>query len=201
MTQTTVLAPAVRRDPPHPDTLVPYQRARRDRIVGAALELMLGRTYDALQMKDVALAADVALGTIYRYFRSKDHLCAEALLRWSERFARETTGRPGPSGERLKVAFRRAARAFERNPSVLSYLTALQSTGDPLAAELYEHFASRQREAFATYVPRVASPRREKIVMVMSAVLDAALRDFTRGRKPISSVYSAIDDAADLVVG
>jgi AcrR family transcriptional regulator len=138
---------------------------------------------------------------VYRYFRSKDHLFAEALLRWSERFVREVPVPHGPSGERLKVAFRRAARAFERNPSVLSHLSALQGSTDPLALDLYEQFAARQRDAFASFLPRVASPRREQIVLVMSAVLDATLRDFARGGAPISFVYGAIDDAADLVLG
>ena len=36
------------------------------------------------------------------------------------------------------------------------------------------------------------SPRREQIVDVMSAVLDANLRDWTRGRRPIASVYEAL---------
>ena len=50
--------------------------------------------YDSLQMKDITAAAGVALGTTYRYFSSKDHLVAEALLAWSEQFKREASCRP-----------------------------------------------------------------------------------------------------------
>ena len=34
-------------------------------------------------MKDVAERSGVALGTIYRYFSSKDHVAAAALLEWA----------------------------------------------------------------------------------------------------------------------
>ena len=39
--------------------------------------------YDAAQMRAVALRAEVALGTIYRYFASKDHLLAATMVDWS----------------------------------------------------------------------------------------------------------------------
>ena len=67
-------------------------------------------------MKDLAGTAGVALGTMYRYFRSKDHLLAEALVSWSDRFATDVAAPPGNSLERLKAAYRRATRAFERYP-------------------------------------------------------------------------------------
>ena len=40
--------------------------------------------YDAVQMRDVAATAQVALGTIYRYFASKDHLLAATLVEWTK---------------------------------------------------------------------------------------------------------------------
>jgi len=40
--------------------------------------------YEAVQMRDVAARADVAMGTVYRYFTSKDHLLAATLVHWVE---------------------------------------------------------------------------------------------------------------------
>ena len=57
-------------------TLTAAQAARRERVVRAALELAAEGGYDAVQMRDVASRSEVALGTIYRYFSSKDHLLA-----------------------------------------------------------------------------------------------------------------------------
>ena len=103
---------AHKQPPPPVDSLDLRQRARRDRIVQATVHLMGDHDYDSLQMKDITAAAGVALGTTYRYFSSKDHLVAEALLAWSEQFKRESDAPPGRSVDRLRIAFRRAARAF-----------------------------------------------------------------------------------------
>jgi AcrR family transcriptional regulator len=50
------------------------QAERRSRIRKVAAELAEGGGYDAVHMREVARRADVALGTLYRYFPSKDHL-------------------------------------------------------------------------------------------------------------------------------
>ncbi|HWC33475.1 MAG TPA: TetR family transcriptional regulator [Mycobacteriales bacterium] len=57
------------------------QVARRERILDAAVELASEGGYDAVQMREVAERAEVALGTLYRYFPSKVHLLVSALGR------------------------------------------------------------------------------------------------------------------------
>src|SRR3954465_6739269 len=57
------------------------QQARRERILDAAMELAAEGGYDAVQMREVAERADVALGTLYRYFPSKVHLLVAAMGR------------------------------------------------------------------------------------------------------------------------
>src|SRR3954463_1964533 len=55
------------------------QRDRRRRILEATLQLASKGGYDAVQMRTVAERAEVALGTLYRYFPSKIHLLVSAL--------------------------------------------------------------------------------------------------------------------------
>jgi TetR/AcrR family transcriptional regulator, cholesterol catabolism regulator len=57
------------------------QLARRERIIDAAMELATEGGYEAVQMREVADRAEVALGTLYRYFPSKVHLLLSALGR------------------------------------------------------------------------------------------------------------------------
>src|SRR5215213_7088144 len=61
------------------------QRERRRRILDATLVLASKGGYDAVQMRAVAERADVALGTLYRYFPSKIHLLVSGLAREFER--------------------------------------------------------------------------------------------------------------------
>jgi AcrR family transcriptional regulator len=86
---------------PTPETaLARSQAARRERVVSAALSLAAEGGYDAVQMRDVAVRASVALGTIYRYFTSKDHLLAAACVGWVgdlERRLARRPARPTPS--------------------------------------------------------------------------------------------------------
>lgn len=188
--------------PPTVESLDEAQRQRRARIVDSAVGLMLSTEYDRIQMKDVSAAAGVALGTTYRYFASKEQLLGEALVAWSDRFPPfEGTGRGGRSADQLKKAYRRAARAFEPHPTVYGTILVLQASNDPLVVPLYERFATRTQEAFARYVPGIPSPRRERIVAVIGAVLDANLRRWVLGRQPMSGVLAALDSAVDLLVG
>ena len=55
------------------------QRDRRKRILDATIALASKGGFDAVQMRAVAEQADVALGTLYRYFPSKIHLLVSAL--------------------------------------------------------------------------------------------------------------------------
>ncbi len=188
--------------PPRVESLDVRQRARRDRIVQATVQLLSVKDYDSLQMKDITAAASVALGTTYRYFSSKDHLVAEALLAWAEQFnPREGEAPAGRSVDRVKIAFRRAARAFELYPCVYGHLLAVQASTDPLAMEVYDRFAARRLDAFGSFLARVPSPRREAIIAVMSAVLTAHLRAWTLGRESMEHVYDSLDSAAELLLG
>ena len=62
-----------------PTALERSQAARRRRVLDATFRLADDGGFDAVQMRDVAAAADVAVGTVYRYFSSKEQLLLEAM--------------------------------------------------------------------------------------------------------------------------
>src|SRR5262245_52497845 len=94
-----------------------WQAARRQRIVEAAVRALESQEYEQIQIRDVAQAADVALGTLYRYFASKEHLYAAVLLEWAA-FGRAPRGQAATSSpqERLRKRIHAVIRAFERQP-------------------------------------------------------------------------------------
>ena len=67
------------------DPASPVQRERRTRILDTTIALASRGGFEAVQMRAVAEQADVALGTLYRYFPSKIHLLVTALAREFER--------------------------------------------------------------------------------------------------------------------
>ena len=119
-----------------------HQAQRRQRIVDAARSLLESHPYEQIQIRDVAATAGVALGTLYRYFSSKEHLYAAVLMDWGAGFGRVGTGRrtePDP-WRRLRSRIRGALVAFEKRPQFFRLLMVLLSSGDPNAKALLEKF-------------------------------------------------------------
>ena len=64
--------------PAVPET--PGQRARYDRVIAAATEVLIAGGQEAVQMKDLAQRAGVSLATLYRYFPAKDYVLLAVTL-------------------------------------------------------------------------------------------------------------------------
>lgn len=130
-------------------TLTKGQAERRQRVVDAALTLAARGGYEAVQMRDVAAEADVALGTIYRYFSSKDHLLAAAQLIWIEELERRVSQRPPQAetiADRVVAILRRATSGLERSPQLSEALVVAMSSGDRNAAMLQYEVSVRIME-------------------------------------------------------
>ena len=103
-------------DPPARPRQAGPAAARDRRRHGLGLE----GGYEAVQMRDVAARADVAMGTVYRYFTSKDHLLAATLVYWVE-LLDTRIGQHPPRGDhpadRVLDVLDRALSAMGRQPS------------------------------------------------------------------------------------
>lgn len=85
------------------------KQAQRERLLGAALGLVRAEGFGGLRVADVASAAGVATGTVYRYFAHRGELCAEVFRAASQRevdVLTEVVARPGPPRARLAAAAR-----------------------------------------------------------------------------------------------
>jgi TetR/AcrR family transcriptional regulator, cholesterol catabolism regulator len=186
---------------PDPESLPAHLRQRRDRIVQAAVELLEHDEYDAIQMRDVAKAADVALGTIYRYFTSKEHLYAEALLAWSRGFELRPRRGSGPDDDanRLRSLLRAAARAFDRQPQMLRARIAIETSADPNARACWDEFSTSLVATFRGVLRDTPPRRADAVVQVTTIVMDTSLRSWALGRQSMAGVLQAIDDAVDLI--
>jgi TetR/AcrR family transcriptional regulator, cholesterol catabolism regulator len=113
------------------------QRDRRKRILDATLALASKGGYEAVQMRTVAEQANVALGTLYRYFPSKIHLLVSALVREFER-TQQKLGRttvPGDTPyERMLFVLGRITQYMQRDPMLTEAMTRAFMFADPSAA-------------------------------------------------------------------
>jgi len=113
------------------------QRERRKRILDATLALASKGGYDAVQMRAVAERADVALGTLYRYFPSKIHLLVSGLAREFERTKARLDRRPIPGAtpsDRVVYVLHRVTQTMQRDPLLTEAMTRAFMFADPSAA-------------------------------------------------------------------
>jgi AcrR family transcriptional regulator len=119
-------------------------RARR--IVDTAIDLAEKGGFEAVRLRDVAAEADVALGTLYRYFRSKEDLLIAALTSEVEGLEARLQARPMPGEtplERVDSFFRAATRGLMRRPRLARAILRAAASGDHELAEKVAAFHSR----------------------------------------------------------
>jgi AcrR family transcriptional regulator len=167
--------------------LTERQAERRDRVVAAAISLASSGGYEAVQMRDVASKAGVALGTLYRYFSSKDHLLVSCLGQWTREFQQRVEARPpaGPNAaDRVVDVLKRAATALERSPSLMAaFVTALTSISadDPIGLAEVSQVYVQLNEFVTTAMEDGEQIHREAVVRVVGMVWLAALIARVRG--------------------
>jgi AcrR family transcriptional regulator len=130
-------APASQGGPADSEPGSAAQRERRKRILDATLALASKGGYDAVQMREVAERADVALGTLYRYFPSKIHLLVSGLIREFERTKEKLDRRPIPGdtpAERIIYVLNKVTKTMQREPLLTEAITRAFMFADPSAA-------------------------------------------------------------------
>jgi AcrR family transcriptional regulator len=67
---------------------ISVEAQRREQILGAAIDVVARKGYEATTLRDVADAAGTSTGTVNYYFANKDDVLASALVEVAERFRR-----------------------------------------------------------------------------------------------------------------
>jgi len=177
--------------------------ARKRRLLDAATELAAEGGYEAVQMRDVAARAEVALGTLYRHYTSKDQLLLAALAQQAATLRERLDQRPprgATAAERVSDVLRRASRALERQPRVIqATLTAMSSpddTGAPVKLEINETL----RAIIADAVDGEQLDDLDDIMQVLGAVWFAELTFWSVGIHRDTSMGDNLARAASLLL-
>ncbi|HEX8803537.1 MAG TPA: TetR family transcriptional regulator [Acidimicrobiales bacterium] len=183
--------------------LTDEQRRRRQRVIDAAFELGAERGYEAVQMREVAATANVALATIYRYFSSKDHLLAAAMTEWTSRLQQRVAQSP-PRGDtpadRLADVLGRACRAMERQPKLSMALIRALSSPDPgvreSGAEVQRQIATMGDAILAHLPPEI----RADVLGVLGHVWYSTLISWANGRHDFAWVRGELERATRVLL-
>lgn len=117
-------------------------RDRRDRILDVAISLAEEGGFENVRQRDVAANAGVALGTLYKSFRSKEDILTAALDRETETLERRMEGRPAKGDDglaRLDSFFNIVTRGLVRKPKYARAVLRAMASGEP---EVASHVAA-----------------------------------------------------------
>jgi TetR/AcrR family transcriptional regulator, cholesterol catabolism regulator len=184
------------------DRLTTSQFARRQRVLGAAMRLAADGGYDAVQMRDVAASADVALGTLYRYFSSKDHLLAETLVEWTRDLQTRVTREPAQGAceaDRVIDIVQRATRNMERQPRLTAALITAMSSPDPAVKPCQAEVGDIMFEVMAAAMPDLDGELRQGVCQVLTHVWFSALVGWVNGWGRGGDVAGEVEVAARLL--
>ena len=183
---------------PKGERLSANQAERRRRVVAAAVELASEGGYEEVQMRDVATRAKVALGTIYRYFESKDQLLAAALVDWVCELERSLELRPPArtgSEDRLLEVIRRASSALERNQRLSSALVTAVAGPDPGIGRYQAEVQEVLVRILDNALDGLPAAERDAVVRVLCHVWFAALIGWVHGWRAVTSVGEELEFA------
>jgi AcrR family transcriptional regulator len=187
------------------------QRERRKRILDATIALASKGGFDDVQMRAVAERADVALGTLYRYFPSKIHLLVSALGREFERANNGIEGWtiPGDTAhERVMFVLDQSSQGMQRNPKLTEALTRAFMFADSTVAQEIHVVGMQMTRALTRAMADPGTPYSDHepteeelaIAKVIGDVWLASLVQWVTGRSDAAEVNKSIDMAVRLLL-
>lgn len=188
-----------------PDTALARSQAdRRRRVLAAALRLAARGGFAAVQMRDVATEANVALGTVYRYFASKERLLLEANIQQIHALDDALRARP-PRGsspaERVIEVLRRANAALQRAPEVTGAMVRAIGQAEPAEADAVREITDGMTGIIVAAMDR-REPSEEDLVIARTLQLTwySGLVGWVGGVDPGDRVIADLEAATRLLM-
>lgn len=180
------------------------QAARRRRVLDAALRLAEQGGFDAVQMRDVATEANVALGTVYRYFTSKERLLLEAMVEQIDTLAARVESRPpvgSTSASRVLDVLTRANASLQRHPEVTAAMVRAFGAAAPDEADVVRRVSDSMTAIITGAMHEgIPSPRDLAAARVLQQVWLSSLVGWVGGVDEAPRVVADLAVAAQLLL-
>jgi AcrR family transcriptional regulator len=187
---------------------------RAKRIVETAVELAERDGYQAVRLRDVAATAQVALGTVYKRFASKEEILIAALEQESDKLVAKIGKKTVPgsnSRERVGFVFSALTRGLLKRPNLAKALVRSLASGDPNITERVASFhavitalviAAIRGEAAAEQADSGAEvdQREQTVASILQNVWFASFVGWAGGLHDASQVLEDIDKTTELLL-
>ena len=162
---------------------------QRQEMLATALDLFSQKGYHNVSMHEVAEKAEFAIGTIYKFFQSKEELYKALVLELCDEFEdsiMRAIEQPGDEVERLRNYVRAKTEVFRRDlPFIRLYLAESRGASFNIKAGLDDEIRQRYyisvESIAAIFASGIKNQRFQKIAdpyylaVALSSVIDASL--------------------------
>jgi AcrR family transcriptional regulator len=194
-------------EPAPEGALARSQAARRRRVLDAALRLAADGGFDAVQMRDVAAAADVALGTVYRYFSSKERLLLEAMVEQQADLRAYLERHPptdATEAARVIAVLKRANSSLRAYPDVTAAMVSAIGSAQPENADIVRRVTEIMTATIVAAIHGTASKkataRELRVARILMQVWLSSLNGWVCGVDGPERVDEDLAAAADLLL-
>ena len=187
----------------------------RERILDVAIDLAEAGGFDNVRQRDVAERAGVALGTLYKRFRSKEEILSAALERETQALERRMEQKPATGdceAERLAAFFKITTRGLVRKPNYARAVLRAMASGEPEIAGNVAAYHERMngliiaamrgvgRLSFAD--PKTSRPtkRESALAEYLQQIWFASLVGWTAGLHGPAEILRMLGEAIDLLL-
>lgn len=178
------------------------QTLRRRRIIDAALALVRQQGHAQTQMRDIADASELALGTVYRYFPSKEVLLANVFEVWCEGYwERLGIAAEGQANvDRLIDIARRSSQAYIDERNILTMINSLRSANEPAITEKFNVINQRAAQFFLDNLHGLPDEAATGIVDTIFCVMSVKLELLAGEQISTDQVYQDIEKTVRLLL-
>jgi TetR/AcrR family transcriptional regulator, cholesterol catabolism regulator len=191
-----------------------FMKDPSDKIIDVAIALAEKGGFDNVRQRDVAARAGVALGTLYKRFRSKEDILCAALEREAallERRMEDSPVRGEDAIDRVTAFFKLVTRGFMRKPNYARAVIRAMSSGVPeTAANVLAYHGRMNGLVIAAlrgtgrlgYAEATASPpskRESTLALMLTQIWFAALVGWSAGMFTENEVIEQVRRAAQLL--
>jgi len=188
---------------------------RRDKILDVAVALAEEGGFENVRQRDVAANAGVALGTLYKRFRSKEDILCAALERETEVLERRMELNPAPGKtpiERITNFFQIITRGLVRKPKYARAVVRAMASGEEGVAQTVASYQGRLtgliiaamrgvgRLSFADATTTPPSKKETKLAFLLQQLWYASLVGWSAGLISQNEVIEQVRGAAVLLL-
>jgi AcrR family transcriptional regulator len=186
------------------------ERARR--IIESTIELAEEGGFEAVRLREVAARAEVAMGTLYRRFHSKEDLLVAALeqeTRGMEERVRRRPPKGATASERAVSFFVIATRGMMRRPNLSRAMLRAAAAGEPALARKVGLFHDMMRRMLVGALrgrpvlpgDETMSDRERLLGDVLNQIWFAVMVGWAGGLETQSSINERMRASVELILG